>query len=288
MKIGINARVEVFGGEEDLFRALHEAGFDCIDFLAERNPDDNTYAKKILSLSKRYGIEISQTHLPIWINSSEDEFLSERFVGSVIKGIYRTAELGVRYAVVHPYVPQGMERFLMGRPYDYSVYREKNFRLNMEFFGKIAPAAKDAGVVLCIENLFAHDLVLGQHVASACSDPAETLAYIEELGAPFAACYDTGHHNLHGGNPEQYIKAVGSHLKVLHVNNSFGKELRGFDWHLMPGQGDVDFPAVLGALRKIGFDGTFSYEVHLDKDLKTFQLEYLARAARRLIELYFK
>ena len=288
MKVGINARVEEFNGEENLFRSLHEAGFDCIDFLAKQEFDDDAYIKKILSLSKRYNIEISQTHLPIWINSSEEEFLSDNFVNRVIKGIYCTAKLGVQYAVVHPYVPQGMECFLLGRPYDYSLYREKNFQLNMAFFERIAPAAKNAGVTLCIENLFAHDLVLSQHVASACSDPTETLAYIDKLGEPFAACFDTGHLNLHGGDPVQFIKTLGSHIRVLHINNSFGKELRGYDWHLMLGQGDVDFAAVLRSLYQIGFNGTFSFETHLDKDLKYFQLEYLAKTARRLIELYYE
>lgn len=288
MKIGINGGPFILSDDGKSMELIARSGFDCIDYFAEPGVVDTSgEAKTMRKLCSRYGVTISQTHLPIKPECTEEDFLSDEYVGSCISGIRRTAALGVKYAVVHPFVPRGMEMFEMGLAYDYAKYREHNFILNMRFFEKLKPVAESEGVVLCIENLYAHDWILHCHVPSACSDPHETLAYIDALGKNFGACYDTGHHNLYGGSPAEMCAVLGKHLKVLHVQSNYGQRERGLDWHMIPGVGDLDFAELLHSLHKINYEGVFSFEVTTKSDLRDLQYDYIAKAARRYIELYY-
>lgn len=289
MKLSIVTSEYWYKDMDDMLKTLHEAGFEALDYCGENlgrlsQKEEEEYCKKLTEKCKEYGIEIYQTHAPFLINKPEEEFLGEAYKNSVIAAIERTARLGVKYIVIHPYCPQGLELFINARPYDYSKFIDHNKEVNLQCFKQFVPYLKKYGIIMCIENLFAYDVLMQRHVASSCSDPDEINYYIDELGEDtFGACYDSGHLNHFGGDEENFITKLGARLKVVHFNDSWGKDFYGMDWHLMPGQGDVDWMKVKASLDKIGYKGTANFEVGPRKGVFFKpQLKYIAEVGNAI------
>lgn len=269
MRIGISANPRLFDCDlEKMFSTLKEAGFNSVDVGIDTSDQtlngmgEEEYYRLYLQTAEKYGFTISQTHGSFLINRPEEEFLGEEYFNTVLTCIRRTKLLNVKYMVLHPYCPQGWEFFLNARPYDYSKLIEHNKEVNLQFFKSIKPYLEEAGVTVCIENLFAYDVLMQRHVLGACGNADETNYYIDQLGEEcFAACYDSGHLNHFAGDEAEYIHKLGKRLKVVHFNDSWGKDFYGMDWHLMPGQGDVDWSKVAISLKEIGYEGAMNFEL---------------------------
>lgn len=111
---------------------------------------------------------------------------------------------------------------------------------------KALPLAEELGVTIAIENVWNNFLV----------SPLETARYIDEIGSPrFGAYFDIGN-VLRYGWPEQWIRILGPRIVKLDIKEySLQKQqeeglFKGFVdlW-----EGDCDWPAVMAALREIGF-----------------------------------
>ena len=120
---------------------------------------------------------------------------------------------------------------------------------NLAVLRKLTEHIKDTDLTICLENLV--------HYVTSID---ELLWFVEKLDTPnIGICLDTGHLNL-SANPDQtaFIRRAGKHLKALHIADNEGQ----LDQHILPySGGTVDFPAVAAALREIGYDRLFNYEV---------------------------
>lgn len=267
MRIGITVGEHLFSSRREWIDALKECGFSALDYIGRDvgkldAAEEEAYCKKLVSDLREADIVISQTHAPALSNIPESTFLSDSFYEEIKEAIYRTARLGVPYIAAHPYVPQGLELFINARTYDYSKFIDHNKELNLEFFSRFTPVLKETGVKMCIENLFAYDVLLQRHALATCGDPDEANYYIDQLGDEcFGCCYDSGHLNHFGPDEGEYIRKLGKRIKILHLNDSWGKNFYGMDWHLMPGQGDIDWEKVATALKEVGFEGAASFEM---------------------------
>lgn len=267
MRLSITVSEESFRSLDEMFATLGKYGYGAIDYtgrdlgrLSAREESD--YCSRLKSAAENHGLFIGQTHAPFLINRPESEFLGKDYRDSVIAAIERTARLGAKYVVIHPYCPQGLDFFINARTYDYAKLIDHNKEVNLECFSAFVPVLRREGLVMCIENLFAYDVLLQRHVPSSCSDADETNFYIDALGEDFfGACYDSGHLNHFGGDETAYIEKLGKRLKAVHLNDSWGKDFYGMDWHLMPGQGDVSWEKIASALEKIGYAGTANFEI---------------------------
>lgn len=285
MRIGINLGEHYYPSRKEWLDALKSNGFSALDYLGKHcgvySPEEETaYCNALKKETREADVIISQTHAPIKINCSEEEFLSKEFFEQVKKSVERTARLEVPYIAVHPYVPQGLDEFINARPYDYSKFIEHNKELNLEFFSRFIPILKETGVKMCIENLFAYDVLLQRHVLATCGNPDEANYYIDQLGDDcFGCCYDSGHLNHFGYDEAEYIRKLGKRIKIVHLNDSWGKDFHGMDWHLMPGQGDVNWDKIANTLKEVGFEGAASFEV-VPRRGKLFdaQLKYIGEA----------
>ena len=284
MRIGIDADERWFGGDaEKMFSVLHEVGYGALDlylgpsYYALKDAEREEFCKKYKALSEKYDVVISQTHAPFLINAPDEEFLSDEFFDKVLASVYGSASLGVKYLVVHPNCPQGLDFFVNARTYDYGKLIDHNKEVNLKYFERFVPHLKKTGVMICIENLFAYDIILQRHVLGVCGDPDETNFYIDALGEDcFGACYDSGHLNHFAGDEAQFIRKLGKRLKVLHLNDSFGKDFHGMDWHLMPGQGDVSWDVIAATLKETGYEGVANFEVSPRKGIFFMpQLKYI-------------
>ena len=122
--------------------------------------------------------------------------------------------------------------------------------------GRLADHARSRGVRLGLE-------VLGYF------GTADRFKLLDELGIPdLGITLDIGHisfpHPLHAGKPSYFplpsigafIERFADRLVHLHVHDYDGQHD-----HIPIGDGSMDFPDIVGSLRKIGYDGTICLEL---------------------------
>lgn len=145
--------------------------------------------------------------------------------------------------------------------YDEAYYRA------LEGLQKLAPHAEAAGVNLAVEYVWNKFLL----------SPLEMAAFLDEVGSSRVGFFfDTGNMVIFG-YPEQWARICGRHLMKVHLKD-FARD--GFRWVPL-GEGDVDFPAVMAELRRLGYDDALISEV----DMGTAPLAASAAAIRRIIEM---
>lgn len=128
-------------------------------------------------------------------------------------------------------------------------------------------AAAEAGVGLALE-------VIPNPLSSA-----EALVHLieEELDLPnIGICLDVGHAFLMGDAVDA-VETCSGHLVTTHLHDNRGKS----DDHLVPFDGGIDWPSVLLAMQKIGYDGAWMFEV-ADTGSPQDVLARTARARERL------
>lgn len=244
-KLGITVdNFNCFG--EDRFKKMKEYGFDYGNYCIMELPANMTEAEweaKILADKKaaeEAGVTIWQIHGP-WRYPPHDETPENRAERLEVmkRSIRLTGKMGVKYWVIHPIMPFGAK---------HEPYPELFWQLNLEFFRALLPTAKEAGVVICYENMPMKDLSI--------APPDMTLKFIREINDEnFKFCLDTGHANVRGVSSGDAVRMAGDDLKVLHIHDNKWR-----DDHLFPQMGKIDWADFVQALRDIHFDGVFMME----------------------------
>ncbi len=68
-------------------------------------------------------------------------------------------------------------------------------------------------------------------------------------------CFDTNH--LLSENPVDFIKAVGDKIITLHVSDYDNI----YERHWLPGEGIIDWQALVEALKEVGYKAPWTYEI---------------------------
>jgi L-ribulose-5-phosphate 3-epimerase len=110
--------------------------------------------------------------------------------------------------------------------------------------------AADLGVVLAIENTWNKFLL----------SPLEFARFIDELGSPWIAAYFDVGNALRTGVPQDWIRILGPRIKRVHVKD-FRVAVGNISGFVNLLEGDVEWPAVILALRAIGYDSWLTAEV---------------------------
>ena len=276
MKIGIQSMgtVGCDPGEnlKQEFQKIKDAGFEAVDFNFEVFVDSRTQYRsdgscffdkpidELVTFFAPYkkaciasGLEFSQGHAMFGEYPETENELSQ-FI-KVQKNVLMIAgDMGIPYLVIHPLNLRRKQG------------KEAEIKKNLEYFTELAPAAKEAGVVICLENLFTWEN--GRVFTGACTDENETVFYMKELNSKFQGqfgfCLDTGHANLMRKNLREYINIIGDYIKILHIHENDGVR----DLHAMPftyvsnwGSPSLsDWDGVIDGLADIGYDGTLNCE----------------------------
>jgi sugar phosphate isomerase/epimerase len=95
-------------------------------------------------------------------------------------------------------------------------------------------------------------------------------------GMGLGICMDVGHAFL-SGDAAEAIETAGGYVTTTHLHDN----TRRRDDHLVPFQGAVDWPGVVMAFEKIGYDGVFMFEIKRQQSTAA-ALEQAARARKRL------
>jgi sugar phosphate isomerase/epimerase len=145
-----------------------------------------------------------------------------------------TATLGGDCLVVHP--PKGDEQ------------PELRFPRFIDSLHEVEADCRQAGVRLAVENMAS----LRGPLARA-YDPLFAEFAPDVLGF----CFDSGHANMAGDLA--MLDRYGARLIALHLHDNFGAT----DEHALPGRGTVDWPYIVGALKRLGYAKPVNLEVGL-------------------------
>ena len=222
---------------EELFSAYATAGIEVMEI----SPRTEEYAGldygEIRALADKYGITLGSFHLPFMPFDALDisaPALAEATVRYLTELMDRASAIGIRTFVIHP---SGEPIEECDRPARMACAKESLFRL--------AEEASKRGAVLAVENL--PRTCLGRS--------AEDMEALIAAHPALRVCFDTNH--LLGGDPVDLIRRLGERIVTLHVSDyDFVNER-----HWLPGEGKVDWQAVLAALREVGYQGPWLYEV---------------------------
>ena len=240
-KIGI--QTDCAFGNKDVefgFDFMKKCGFDSADYTYLLDPDSelgklplaelSASLRRVKKAADNAGVDIYQMHgqwtWPIPNNTPEERRVWTEFAK---KCILASAELGSPRYVVHPIMPFGP-----GGEEDREFYLAEN----RDFLTELCKTAKDAGVVVCLENM--------PFVKQSLHTPQHMRDFIKEV--PYdniAVCLDTGHSLFVGLTLEESVRELGACIESFHVHDNFGNG----DQHIMPFDGKGDWS---GFARAVG------------------------------------
>ncbi|MBQ9952289.1 MAG: sugar phosphate isomerase/epimerase [Clostridia bacterium] len=296
MKIGVQIEKQIqWFGERGALAQAAQAGFDTIDLSLHPMTDEAQVFMQTASHQQVFdhyaalreyaqglGLTFSQIHAPLRPAYYADQTeYNENYYQTQERSVVACAALGTPLAIFHMLQPP-LERYS-------EKYQREGEALNVEFFGRMMPLLEKYGVQVCIENLFGiTTLPTDDYDYSLNSRTQDVMHIIDSYNAlfgkdRFAACVDTGHAFVMGQDPAQMIRTLGSRVRALHVADNNGRQ----DQHNAPGQGKIDWTDVLGALKEVGYQGSFSFEADgfalaFGKEGSADALEFLCRLGRRM------
>lgn len=270
-------------GEEKAIELMAKAGFDAWDLsmfcmtkvdwstgsrtLSDHplaGPNYLDFVRKLKQVGLDNGIHCNQSHAPFPSQSATVEKLLKR-------AIECTAEAGGDICVIHPK--------------SYGTPEE-----NAEMYGQLLPFAKEHGVRIATENMWGWDSKNNHAAFASCATAEDFNANLDAVNDDFfVACLDIGHAEMRGNDTTapQMIRALGKRLKALHIHDNNLKN----DSHQIPFSMDIDFDAVVNALREIGYDGYFTLEANAYLGDYTPEtafdgIQKLAESAKRLAAMF--
>ena len=248
-------------GEEKAIELIAKAGFDAWDFsmcgicnkdsengvaMANSHPISGSnylaHARKLKQIGLDNGIVCNQSHAPFPMRL-------DGIMPFVKRAIECTAEAGGEICIVHP-------------------NNNKSAEENAEMYFELLEFSKDMGVKIATENMWNWDNEKAEACFAACSDHKSFVDHLNAVNDDrLVACLDLGHAEMRGLNTTavEMIKAIGhDKLKALHIHDND----KWHDSHQIPFSMDIDFDAVVKALKEINYDGYFTLEA--DRYLKGF------------------
>ena len=240
-KIGTSVS-ELQNYEVEDFVKLKQAGFDCIEMglrglNVTENPEE-TYetCKSIYEKASTAGIEIWSIHIPYgrsWDISEPDETKRADIIDKHRELFTICKYLKPEKLVIHgSFEPVPDDE------------RAARFEASKESLGILANEAGKYDAQLTVECL--PRTCIGH-------DSKEILALLEG-NYDVEVCCDVNH--LLFEKTEDFIETVGSHITTLHISDYDGEDER----HWLPGQGIMNWNAVIGNLVSAGYQGPFMFE----------------------------
>ena len=269
----INSIAKIVGMEKAV-ELCARAGFDAWDFsmfamrtidLGANPPSQNVhplngadylgFARNLRKIGLDNGIVCNQSHAPFPVHVPD--------VRSCLKrAIECTAEAGGEICIIHP-------------------DNKKSAEENAEMYEELLPFAKSCGVKIATENMWGWDRERDESSFAACATGEDFKKHIDVINDDFfVACLDLGHAEMRGSGDGavNMIKTLGHRLQALHIHDND----RWHDSHQIPFSMNIDFAAVVKALKEIDYKGYFTLEA--DSFLKDYNEDNVFEGVVKLKE----
>lgn len=268
MKIGIgNGAFPLDWSFDKIFEKAAEIGFDGIElWLGETGPLNTSVTdeelKEIKASADKHGIELYSIASGLGFGYSladNDEAVREKSKGYIKQQLEIANALGCDTILVVPCV--------VTEEVDYETAYNRAF----DAMNELKPYAEKLGVSIGLENVW-NKIFLS---------PLELRDFIDKVGSDFVGSYfDVGNMILNG-YAEQWIKILGSRIKKVHIKD-FKRNTAGETGFVGLFDGDVNFPAVMSALKEIGYDGWLTAELSINPDYRWTCVENICRSMRAI------
>jgi L-ribulose-5-phosphate 3-epimerase len=245
LKLRKAVKLSMVGGEASLvekFRMLKEIGFEGIDIDRPLPADEVLKARDESGLIV-HGV-VDYVH---WGQSLSDPDPQVRAKGvDVLKQCLHDAKTygGTTVLLVPAVVKKDVS------------YADAYTRSQAEI-RKALPTAEELGIKILFENVWNNFLL----------SPLETARYIDEFDSPWVGAYFDVGNVVRYGWPEHWIRILGKRIGKLDIKEYDRKiandegVAKGFRAELGDAADGCDWPAVLEALREIGYSGWATAEV---------------------------
>ena len=236
----------------DVFALAARTGFDTVELAVDETGPlpltiDEAGCRRIADQARAAGVEIGSIasglgwRYPV---TSPNAPTRKKGIETIAASLRIAGWLGTDALLV---VPGGVGAEFIdgfdGAPYD-AVYERA-----ADAVRQLEPVAAECGVSLAIENVWNKFLL----------SPLEMRQFIDDARSPFVGCYfDVGNVIL-TGYPEQWVAILGSRIKRVHLKD-FKRSIGTLDGFCDLLDGDVDYPAVMAALRRTGYAGPLTAE----------------------------
>lgn len=225
LKLGINALEEELGSAAETCRE-EGIGIEVTGFAFPRDLDKGLKARIKLHAGAVQGIQPVSSHGPfvdLYASSSDPEIVSvcrDRHT----QALKASRAIGASIYIAHlNYLP------MIRNP----RYLDRFVPAVAEFWTPFAQEAEKAGITIVMENLWEPGPDLQKRV-------------VEEVGSPaLKASFDNGHALVFSDMPaSDWVEVLGEDLAHCHLHDNYGDR----DEHLVVGQGNEDWQALLGSL----------------------------------------
>jgi len=236
---------------------LSRAGAVWAEISALQEPHLNAYddqrVEELALAARESDLAIWSWHASFCGIAMDDADTRADGVRKIVQAARAARRLGARIVVVHP-----------GRDVP-SVSRKRELRWTVEALSAVCDQLP-AGSKVGLETMGKKSLA---------GPPEEMLWVLDRLtGAPVGVCFDAGHVNQ-GYNPAKYARLLAGRIVTTHFHDNYGDR----DAHAMPGEGNIDWPATLRAIREGGYDGVWMSE---GGDEKLTVRQYVKEFTRRM------
>jgi sugar phosphate isomerase/epimerase len=224
---------------EEIFFSLAAAGISCVEIsvLGEGRERLLPESENIRAMARRYGICLWSMHLPFGREEmnfcAPDAEERERTLALQKENLRVAHALGIERVVVHGGIPLPQTE------------RKKYFAIAKKNIALLQTEASRLGITVCVETL----------MPSCIGRNSREILEILDAHPDLRVCLDPNH--LLGESHEELIRRIGNRIVTTHISDYDFLNER----HWMPGEGKIDWPRLIAALRTVGCEGPLLYEV---------------------------
>jgi L-ribulose-5-phosphate 3-epimerase len=201
---------------------------------------------KAAELARSVGLELPSTMGPGFVDlfHLEPEESLPEIVARTDRGLQAAKALGAGAILQIPgYVQVMWDPKSPVVPYDVAYDR------SLTIYRELRKVAERHQVTICLENVWNRFLL----------SPLEFRALVDDIGSPWIRAYFDVGNVLVSGFPEQWIRILGDRIGRIHLKD-FKTSIGNLQGFVMLLEGNVDWPAVMSAVRDAGYDGYMTAE----------------------------
>ena len=228
------ATVGMKGSMLEKMQAIKEAGFEGVEMMSHMDQDDVLRARDAAGL-----VIPSVCGKEHWGKPLSHPDPKVREAG--LEALKQTLRDAKRYGATSVLLVPGVVNKQIS-------YTDAYARSQAEI-RKAVPLAEELGVRIAIENVWNNFLL----------SPLEAARYVDEFKSPMVGWHFDVGNVINYGWPEHWIPVLGKRIQKLHIKEYSRKKRdteglwKGFNVEFL--EGDNDWPAVMAALRDIGYSG---------------------------------
>lgn len=222
---------------EELFKSYQKAGIAAMEIALHHREYPSLDYASVRKWADKFHVELWSLHLPFSSSAGIDISRADTWAATLAlheSVMEKAAGIGIKRFILHP----------SGEPIP-DESRAERIQRSKESLGLLAEVARKNGAVIAVEDL--PRTCLGRNSREI----LELLSADDRL----TVCFDTNH--LLAEDPVEFIRKVGNRIITTHVSDYDFVDER----HWLPGEGKLDWQAILKALQNVGYQGPWLYEL---------------------------